>query len=130
LAQSRLEDFELALSGLLPRRREWPAAAGAVFSRAALAKCRLRRPVGQLHNLRVRAGKVQLMLQRADGPMSSSSARRLQALRMCTRMLKRRCTTCRPSISVMRSSAALLGGSWLLGAKAFIDLCARLRAQG
>ena len=146
LAQSRLEDFELALSeGLLPRRRENLAEAatqGAVQFQHQLTRRfgEMRRlyadQLAELRSLRGKSsGKVQLMLQRVQMEANEfeQCTARLQALRMVhARMLQEAlhdlsAERLRHEVEALQQ---VLGGSWLpLGArKAFIDLCARLRA--
>ncbi len=146
LAQSRLEDFELALSeGLLPRRRENLAEAatqGAVQFQHQLTRRfgEMRRlyadQLAELRSLRGKSsGKVQLTLQRVQMEANEfeQCTARLQALRMVhARMLKEAlhdlsAERLRHEVEALQQ---VLGGSWLpLGArKAFIELCARLRA--
>ncbi len=146
LTESRLEEFEQALSeGLLPRRRETLAEAatqGAVQFQHQLTRRfgEMRRlyadQLAELRSLRGKsAGKVQMMLQRVQMEANEfeQCTARLQALRTVhARMLKEALQDL--SAERLRHEVEglqqVLGGSWLpLGArKAFIELCARLRA--
>jgi hypothetical protein len=146
LAESRLEDFELALSeGLLPRRRE--NLADAATQGAGQFQHQLTRRFGEMRRLYAdqlaelrglrgkSAGKVQMMLQRVQMEANEfeQCTARLQAMRTVhARMLKEALQDLSAE-RLRREVEALqqvLGGSWLpLGArKAFIELCVRLRA--
>lgn len=146
LATSRLEAFETALSdGLLPKRRDNLANAaigGAKQFQSQLTRrfTEMRRLYAdqllELRGLRGKSsGKVQLMLQRvqAEAAEFEQCTARLAAMRSVhARMLKDALAELsserlRQEVDVLQQ---VLGGSWLpLGAKkAFVDLCARLRA--
>ncbi|HET8868981.1 MAG TPA: dynamin family protein [Aquabacterium sp.] len=146
LASSRLEAFEAALSdGLLPKRRDNLANAaidGAKQFQSQLTRrfTEMRRLYAdqllELRGLRGKSsGKVQLMLQRvqAEAAEFEQCTARLAAMRSVhARMLKDALAELsserlRQEVDVLQQ---VLGGSWLpLGAKkAFVDLCARLRA--
>nr|WP_315195891.1 dynamin family protein [uncultured Aquabacterium sp.] len=146
LHDSRIEAFEHALSeGLLPRRRD--NLAQAAWGGAQQFQQQLGRRFGemrrlhadQLHELRglrgKSSGKVQLMIQRvqAEAGEFEQCTARLHAMRSIhARMLRSALQDLsserlRQEVDVLHQ---VLGGSWLpLGArKAFIELCARLRA--
>ena len=146
LGESRLESFENALSeGLLPKRRETLAEASVQGARQFQQQLgrrfgEMRRLYAdQLHELRglrgKSSGKVQLMLQRVQAEASEfeQCTARLQAMRSVHARMMRNvlhdlsADRLRQEVDVLQQ---VLGGSWLpLGAKkAFIELCARLRA--
>ncbi len=146
LQESRLPAFERALSeGLLPQRRQ--ILAQSAVDGARQLQQQINRRFGdlqrqyaeqgqELRGLRGKSsGKVQMMLQRiqAEAAEFEQCAARLAAMRnVHARMLK---NTVNQLSSVrlhqeVDAFSQVLGASWLpLGArKAFIDLCANLRA--
>jgi hypothetical protein len=145
LRDSRLEEFELALSdGLLPKRRE--NLAQAAVGGAQQFQVQLNRRFGEMRRLFAdqllelrglrgkSSGKVQLMLQRvqAEATEFEQCTARLQAMRSVhARMLKNvlhdlSSDKLRHEVDALQQ---VLGGSWLpIGAKkAFLELVGRLR---
>jgi len=146
LGESRLETFENALSeGLLPRRRE--TLGQAAVQGAQQFQQQLTRRFGEMRRLYAdqllelrglrgkSASKVQLMIQRvqAEANEFEQCTARLHAMRSIHGRMLRSALQDLSSERLRREVDVLqqvLGGSWLpIGARrAFIELCARLRA--